>query len=175
MKRLFKAGLVIVLMSFGLSAWADGGCPGFGQRDNDGHCYYPDGSSGSHPMGAGGSGYNDNGSNSAPPQVIYRKLPDSWGAVAIDPNSNYGYSSKQASKQASIQAALNDCGTSSCKIVLTYSNACVVSVGGYIGKSTYFPTFARASLVEARSKALRACNAKAKNCQILVSECSLPS
>ena len=110
MKRLFKAGLVVLTLVWGVSASAQQ-CPDGGYLDASISCVGGNGAPhayGTDPRDGGGSGYGDNGSNSAPPQVIYRKLPDSWGAVAFGSagkgrGSVYGYSSKQASKQASKQ------------------------------------------------------------------------
>ena len=98
MKRLFKAGLVVLTLVWGVSASAQQ-CPDGGYLDASISCVGGNGAPhayGTDPRDGGGSGYGDNGSNSAPPQVIYRKLPDSYGAVAWNYSTGtYGYASKQ--------------------------------------------------------------------------------
>ena len=178
MKRLFKAGLVVLTLVWGVSVSAQQ-CAGGGSMDSSGMCSGPNTAPhpyGSNPGDAGGYGYGDNGSNSAPPQVIYRKLPDSWGAVAFNPaTSRYGSASKQASKQASRQAALNDCDQQGCKILSTYSNQCMAFAGGQKTRGNYVIAGFNINSRIAEQNALASCSKYARNCQILLSECSLPS
>ena len=102
MKRLFKAGLVAVTLMWGSAVWAQQCGSGF--MDAQGNCHNTN--MGTVPMGTQGidtgSSSNGGGGNSAPPQVIYRKLPDSYGAIAFSPSGAVGTASKQASKQARI-------------------------------------------------------------------------
>ena len=178
MKRLFKAGLVVLTLIWGVSASAQQ-CPDGGYLDASISCVGGNGAPhayGTDPRDGGGSGYGDNGSNSAPPQVIYRKLPDSWGAVAFNPaTSRYGSASKQASKQASRQAALNDCDKQGCKILSTYSNQCMAFAGGQKTRGNYVIAGFNINSRIAEQNALASCSKYARNCQILLSECSLPS
>ena len=99
MKRLFKAGLVVLTLVWGVSASAQQ-CAGGGTMTSPGMCSGGNEGAphqyGSNPGDAGGYGYGDNGSNSAPPQVIYRKLPSSYAAVVWNYSTGtYGYASKQ--------------------------------------------------------------------------------
>ena len=98
MKRLFKAGLVVLTLVWGVSVSAQQ-CAGGGSMDSSGMCSGPNTAPhpyGSNPGDAGGYGYGDNGSNSEPPQVIYRKLPSSYAAVVWNYSTGtYGYTSKQ--------------------------------------------------------------------------------
>lgn len=168
LKQLVKVSVVLSAMVAG-SAWAQQ-CGG-GFMDAQGMCHNT--SMGSVPMGTqgvGGSYPSNGGSGYSYPAAP--ALRSSFGAVAFDPTtSSYGYANKQASKQASIQAALNDCGSRGCKIVSTYSNQCVALAGG----DKYVATGSNINPKLAAQKALKNCSAKTRNCQILVSECSLPS
>ena len=98
MKRLFKAGLVVLTLVWGVSASAQQ-CPDGGYLDASISCVGGNGAPhayGTDPRDGGGSGYGDNGSNSEPPQVIYRKLPSSYAAVVWNYSTGtYGYASKQ--------------------------------------------------------------------------------
>ncbi len=96
-KHWIKAALLAAGVLVGNAAWAqascsDGGIP-FSGGPMAGLC-----SNGSPPQAGGGGGGRSGGY--VPPTVIH--LPTSYGAVAWDGKTNtYGYSSKQASKQAS--------------------------------------------------------------------------
>ena len=52
--------------------------------------------------------------------------PSSYGAVAWSiQNRKLGISSRQATKQASISAAMKQCGDATCVVSATYSNSCI--------------------------------------------------
>ena len=80
---------------------------------------------------------------------------------------------KQASKQASKQAALADCGTRGCKIVRASSNCCTAAVYGSNNRDATFYTDGGETIRAAQQKALSSCQAKYSSCQIALSECSL--
>ena len=98
-KHWIKAALLAAGVLVGNAAWAqascsDGGIP-FSGGPMAGLC-----SNGSPPQAGGGGGGGGRSGGYVPPTVIH--LPTSYGAVAWDGKTNtYGYSSKQASKQAS--------------------------------------------------------------------------
>lgn len=172
LKQLVKVGVILSAMVAG-SVWAQQ-C-GVGFMGPEGLCHNT-GLGGTVPLGTPGierGSYPSNGGSGG--YSSYPTAPalrSSFGAVAFDPTtSSYGYASKQTSKQASIQAALNDCGSRGCKIVSTYSNQCVALAGG----DKYVATGSNINPKLAAQKALKNCSAKTRNCQILVSECSLPS
>ena len=107
-----------------------------------------------------------------PPTVIH--LPTSYGAVALDLKTNtYGYSSKQASEQASKQAALADCGKKGCKVFHTYSNSCTAMAYGWVSGRGNFFMIGDENIQLAQQKALGNCQSQYGNCEIVMSECSL--
>ena len=177
MKRLFKAGLVAVTLMWGSAVWAQQCGSGF--MDAQGNCHNTN--MGTVPMGTQGidtgSSSNGGGGNSAPPQVIYRKLPDSYGAIAFSPSGAVGTASKQASKQASKDSALRNCGESGCRVSKVYWNSCMaVAWGAFPGSSGgTMPITTRTDLRSAEQSALTSCSKKSNSCKIIVSECSLPS
>ena len=83
--------------------------------------------------------------------------------------------SKQASKQAAIDMALQRCNSSNCEIMMEYANQCTAVAYGLEKGGTYFWQFSSGLT---QSKAVRVatakCSKRAKNCKILLSECSLP-
>ena len=101
--------------------------------------------------------------------------PSSYGAVAWGGNGSYGSASKQASKQASINLALQRCGRSDCTIQMLYSNQCTaVSYGLKQGGVYSWTVTAGLTQSKAERDATKKCSKVAKNCKILLSECSLP-
>ena len=113
--------------------------------------------------------------NTAPPPVIQK--PSSYGAVALDNKMGYvGTASKQASKQASINLAIQKCGTDNCEIVMEYANQCMAYAYGQPLKGFKSKSFIENGLTKktAEKNALAACHKGARDCKIFVSECSLP-
>jgi hypothetical protein len=179
--RILKGFLVVLgLGLLGSAAWAQCAPGGQfieqqGQGVTYGICTYPSGNYYTHganetpvPTGSGSSG----GSGSArpqPPKVINR-----YGAVAWN-NKTGGFDSayNEDSRVKAEASALKKCGVG-CIVVSSYSNQCVAigfgslkkGRGGYRGVAT--------NLIPkvAESKAFASCNAKANNCQIILSECS---
>ena len=125
---------------------------------------------GTHPYD--GYGPPPPANNTAPPPVIQK--PSSYGAVAWGENA-LGTSANQTTKQGAVDAALQKCGDSTCKIVAQYSNQCVASTSGlkkngkYVWQSSFGMTQKKAE-----QAALRDCSKHAKNCKVFLSECSLP-
>ena len=125
-------------------------------------------------IGDAACGGGVNTGNTAPPPVIQK--PSSYGAVAWDEKRGlYGSASKQASKQAAIDMALQRCNSSNCEIMMEYANQCTAVAYGLEKGGTYFWQFSSGLT---QSKAVRVatakCSKRAKNCKILLSECSLP-
>jgi hypothetical protein len=113
--------------------------------------------------------------NTAPPPVIQK--PSSYGAVAQDNKMGYvGTASKQASKQASINLAIQKCGTDNCEIIMEYANQCMAYAYGQPLKGFKSKSFIEVGLTKkaAEKSALSACRKGARDCKIFVSECSLP-
>ena len=169
MKRFVKGLLLAVGVLVGSSAWAQAICP----PGTALIAILPDGQPSCAPQAGGGGDSGGNGGY-VPPEVIH--LPTSYGAVAWDVKAGvYGYSSKQTSERASEQAALADCGTKNCKITSTYSNSCTAMAHGQKASGGGFSaTSGDVDYKVAEQKVLSICNASANNCQIIMSECSLP-
>ena len=87
-----------------------------------------------------------------------------------------GTASKQASKQASINLAIQKCGTDNCEIVMEYANQCMAYAYGQPLKGFKSKSFIENGLTKktAEKNALAACRKGARDCKIFVSECSLP-
>ena len=189
--QAIKAGLIVVsgallwtnggaVKQVHAEPWGDGVCRAgwyvddhYGCVSADGACYYhPNGAS--NPDCSMGSGItnNSNGGFNTPA----RQKPSSYGAVAWDEKRGlYGSASKQASKQAAIDMALQRCNSSNCEIMMEYDNQCTAVAYGLEKGGTYFWQFSSGLT---QSKAVRVatakCSKRAKNCKILLSECSLP-
>ena len=126
---------------------------------------------GTHPYD--GYGPPPPANNTAPPPVIQK--PSSYGAVAWDlKKSLLGRASKQASKQAAIDMAIEKCGDASCKVKTWYSNQCVALSYGLDRKEYVWQVSTGLTQTEAEQVSLRDCNKTAKNCKVSFSECSLP-
>ena len=128
---------------------------------------------GSHPYD--GYGPPPPVNNTAPPPVIQK--PSSYGAVALDNKMGYvGTASKQASKQASINLAIQKCGTDNCEIVMEYANQCMAYAYGQPLKGFKSKSFIENGLTKktAEKNALAACRKGARDCKVFASECSLP-
>ena len=84
--------------------------------------------------------------------------------------------SKQASKQAAIDMAMQRCGTDNCEIIMEYANQCMAYAYGQPLKGFKSKSFIENGLTKkiAEKNALAACRKGARDCKIFVSECSLP-
>ncbi len=173
-KKICASVLVGVFASVVLSGEAFAQCAD-GANLYDGVCYGVHGATpygsvtgdGLPPQGSSGS---TNSGYSQPPRTV---IVDRFGAVAFDNTANsYGYSSNQSSKAEAAQEAIKSCAQSGCRIVGTYANTCAAFAWGKT-KSGGISRFEGGVTKEiAEASALEACNKKAKNCQILMSECS---
>ena len=125
---------------------------------------------GTHPYD--GYGPPPPANNTAPPPVIQK--PSSYGAVAENKRTGLiGTSSNQSTKRASTDLALQRCGND-CEITMTYSNQCMAYAYGTTKKGTGVSVWNGLTQSKAERKALLECSKRAKNCKILLSECSLP-
>jgi hypothetical protein len=173
-KKICASVLTLVFVSVVLSGEAFAQCAD-GANLYDGVCYGVHGATpygsvtgdGLPPQGSSGS---TNSGRSQPTQTV---IVDRFGAVAFDNTANsYGYSSNQSSKAEAAQEAIKSCAQSGCRIVGTYANTCAAFAWGKT-KSGGITRFEGGTTKEiAEVVALQACNKKAKNCQILMSECS---
>lgn len=109
------------------------------------------------------------------PKPVVKK-PSSYGAVAWDIKRGlYATSHHQLSKQAAFTEAMSKCG-SSCQIAMQYANQCTAVAYGLEKGGTYSWTVtAGLTTSKAERDATKKCSKVAKNCQILLSECSLAS
>ena len=191
MKRLIKAGLMVLMgiviwingsmvKEASAEPWGNGICKAgwnVTYDSGDTYCVLPGGSCQYHPSGSLPACAQDQPTN---PKPVIEK-PSSYGAVAWSiQNRKLGISSRQATKQASISAAMKQCGDATCVVGATYSNSCIalgygeskspVKTGQYI----WFAEGGLTSETKSIEKMLRICNKVAKNCQVTFSECSLP-
>ena len=103
-----------------------------------------------------------------------KQKPSSYGAVAENKRTGLiGTSSNQSTKRASTDLALQRCGND-CEITMTYSNQCMAYAYGTTKKGTGVSVWNGLTQSKAERKALLECSKHAKNCKILLSECSLP-
>ena len=127
---------------------------------------------GTHPYD--GYGPPPPANNTAPPPVIQK--PSRYGAVAwSDKGGFYGSAANQKTKPDAINVALKNCNRSDCKITMEYANQCVAVAYGLEKGGTYLWTVT-AGLTQSKAErtATTKCSKRAKNCKILLSECSLP-
>ena len=103
-----------------------------------------------------------------------KQKPSSYGAVAWGDKSEYGSASKQASKQAAIDLALQRCGDASCEVVMQYSNQCVAASYGQSKTGVYWRADNGLTQKEAEQNTIKKCSKRAKSCKVFLSECSLP-
>ena len=186
MKRLIKAGLMVLMgiviwingsmvKEASAEPWGNGICKAgwnVTYDSGDTYCVLPGGSCQYHPSGSLPACAQDQPTN---PKPVVKK-PSSYGAVAWDIKRGLlGTASKQASKQASINAALQKCGAQTCEISMLYSNQCT-AVGYGIDKTGKQKYIWQVSAGLTKSKAERAaiadCSEVANNCKIALSECS---
>ena len=106
-----------------------------------------------------------------------KQKPSSYGAVAENKKTGLIVgASKQASKQASIDTALQKCDDlDNCAIAVEYSNQCVVATYGRQLNGQYWVDYGFGlTKTKAEKAGVVNCSKRAKNCKILLSECSLP-
>jgi hypothetical protein len=136
---------------------------------------------GTHPRDGLGPLPVDNGGGNAPNNSggggnkrVAPKIVDMYGAVALNNDASaFGYSANQSSKSSAAFEAIKSCAQSGCKVVATYANQCAAFAWGKTARAG-ITRFAGASTKEvAEANVLKACNQKANNCQILMSECSV--
>ena len=113
----------------------------------------------------------NNGGGSAP--VYIPTKPSKYGAVAMDKTTgSIGVASMQPSKSAAKRAAILDCGGGyGCKIISAYANTCMAIAQGSSG---FLALENKQSLEMSEKSALNVCSEKTNNCQVFLSECSLP-
>ena len=112
---------------------------------------------------------------SAPPV----RWADRWGALVIGGETGkpavFGVSSNMDSKSSAETWAINKCkalgGGDTCIVNMTYHNGCIALAEGEKFGAT---TTAGAELSETKTRAVRLCNEKYKNCDIVYSACSMP-
>ena len=115
----------------------------------------------------------NNGSGSAP--VYVPTKPSKYGAVAWDNKAGvYGYSVGQPSKRLAKLEAIKDCNSAGCKVVSNFANTCTAAAFGHKPSGGYYNIQGDVNKSVAEKMALSACNAEARNCEIIMSECSLP-
>jgi hypothetical protein len=105
-----------------------------------------------------------------------KQKTSSYGAVAwSDKGGFYGSAANQKTKQDAINVALKNCNRFDCKITMEYANQCAVVAYGLEKGGTYLWTVT-AGLTQSKAErtATTKCSKRAKNCKILLSECSLP-
>ena len=184
MRKMIKAGLTVVLSAV---LWTNGGTvkEANAQVCGDGGHYTVDNVGGMMtPVCVGGSAGNrvygthpDDGRGPQQQSTNQRpaiKKPSSYGAVAWDGKRGfYGSASKQASKQAADELALRRCKSANCKIMMQYANQCTAVAYG-LERSGTFSWTVTAGLTQSKAErdATKKCSKVAKDCKILLSECS---
>jgi hypothetical protein len=97
-----------------------------------------------------------------------------WGAIASDGSAGaFGAAEGMRSKRRAKNAAMASCketGGQRCKVDLTYSNQCAVTV---VGRKTHLSQGA-ATVEEATDIGLRRCREVDDDCRVYYSACSLP-
>lgn len=171
--RLLQS-LLIALGVFSGVVFAHGECPGTGVIDYSSMtCFFPDGSSPPMTIGVPSSGSSSGSSGSARPQPP--KIINRYGAVAMNLRTSlFDSANNEGSQRAAEKLALSKCGAG-CKIISSYWNQCAAIGYGQSKKNSkagYQTVGVNLNPKIAESKALASCNAKANNCQIILSECS---
>ena len=117
-------------------------------------------------------------SNAADPQGGFASAPrvtivNKYGAVAWNNHGGFDSAFGKGSREEAEQEALSKCG-SDCYIRYTYWNQCAALAWGAQSKGKFFSVFESGRNRElAERKALSLCTAKAHDCQVSFSECSL--
>ena len=173
LKTVLSGLLMIVGLTVANAAMAQGWCWDWTQG-----CMPAVQQSQQPPMNSGGGSNNNIDPNtgsaigSSAPRVI---LPDSWGAVAWNfKTGGFDSSFGMASSSTAKSLAMQKCGKG-CKITTTYKNQCLAYAFGSQPKAAgYFSNVSDRNQARAEQLALNNCSEKAQNCQIVISECSMP-
>ncbi|WP_226467170.1 DUF4189 domain-containing protein [Luteimonas panaciterrae] len=108
------------------------------------------------------------------PEPVQPYWATRWGAIATDgPAGAFGAAEGMSSKRKAKKAAFASCkqtGGQSCKVDLTYSNQCAVTV---VGGKTHLSQGA-ATVEEATDIGLRRCREVDDDCRVYYAACSLP-
>ena len=161
-------------------AWGDGVCRAGWYVDDrlgcvspDGYCnYYPNGASNPECSRASNSSDTPNsGFNTTPAS---RQKPSSYGVFVYNKKKNVVEgSSKKGSNNEAVRAAYSKAlcdADGDCEVVSTYQNQCAALAWG----TGFFESRWGKTETAAKKSVLSACGQKAKNCRILISDCSLP-
>jgi hypothetical protein len=158
MKIKFSGMLILISLIYIPTAWSQCG-NGVPSAGNPG-CIPPNQSN---------SPYYQGGDSSVAPPAIWETR---WGAIAQDQKTGrLGTSSKRRSESQSEKSALADCGSSNCKIIITYGNQCAVIVSGDNNSGIVKDP----KLEIAKNKAMDICNNKSgSSCKTIYTDCSMP-
>ena len=112
-----------------------------------------------------------------PPPPIIVKLPDRFGAIAMNSSATFASSYNMSSKKEARQKALRECQYGQkqpCKIFTEYANGCVSFVQGRKGKLSTLIAEGSPERGYAYSKAMSKCFANHDTCTALIEEeCSI--
>ena len=148
-------------------------------------CYDPAGSGQCGPNGIGPrnpSAYSGGGvvynppSPPPPPRIV--KLPDRFGAVAVN-QTTFASTYNMSSKKEARQKALRECQYGQkqpCVIYSEYANGCISLVNGWNDKDARGNFFASVSATRGQAyyDVMNKCSAKYSNCQVVIQEeCSI--
>ena len=147
-------------------------------------CYDPAGSGQCGPNGIGPrnpSAYSGGGvvynppSPPPPPRIV--KLPDRFGAIALNSSATFASSYNMSSKKEARQKALRECQYGQkqpCKIFTEYANGCVSFVQGRKGKLSTLIAEGSPERGYVYNKAMNKCSADHDKCTVLIEEeCSI--
>lgn len=164
--KLLSGCLVAGILS--ITAWAQNPETGALMTDPNIGCAYGYDQYGY--MNCGGSSGSSGAARPQPPKIINR-----YGAVAMNLQTGvFDSTSNEGSQRVAEKSALSKCGAG-CKIISSYWNQCTAIGYGQSkknSKASYQTVGVNLNSKVAESKALSSCNAKANNCQIILSECS---
>ena len=143
-------------------------------------CYDPAGSGQCGPNGIGPrnpSAYSGGAVYSPPPpppRIV--KLPDRFGAIAVN-STTFASTYNMSSKKEARQKALQDCQYGQkqpCKILTEYANGCVSFVQGWKGKLSTFMSDGSPERGYAYYNVMSKCFANHDTCTVLIKEeCSI--
>lgn len=136
--------------------------------------------SGYYPIGGGASGWSgcapipsrtEDASEATDPGPRWQSK---WGSVAVDGRTGgFGGSSAQSSKKNAEKLALSECrgrGGSHCVVVKSVRNTCEALAWGDSKYSVQW----RSTEDAAKTEAMRDCNERTQNCDLIFSGCSYP-
>ena len=110
------------------------------------------------------------------PPPITVKLPDRFGAIAVN-STTFASTYNMSSKKEARQKALQDCQYGQkqpCKILTEYANGCVSFVQGWKGKLSTFMSDGSPERGYAYYNVMRKCSANHDTCTVLIKEeCSI--